>query len=122
MPTATQRAEQRIGTERDAERAHARMMLQRLIPSRQTLIYTRTEYTRGSTDYVSVYVVKGREIHDITYYVAAAVPGRKMRQTDRGIGLRGGQYSKALEVADLAWRTRFDGASIPQGTNWRELR
>lgn len=103
--------------DRETERAHARHMLQQLIPDRRTIIHTRTEYTRGQTDYVKVYVVKQGRIFDASYYVARAAG---LKVTDRGIALKGGQYSKALEVADWAWRTRFDGESLPQ-THWSEI-
>jgi hypothetical protein len=91
--------------EREMERANAVEALQRFIPSRRTVIHTRTDYMRGQTDYVQVYVVNNGRIRDITYFVAKAA-GRRM--TDRGIAYGGGGYSKGLEAADDCWRARFN--------------
>lgn len=106
--------------ERDGERDAALVGLERAIRNRGTVLYTITDYTKGSTDYVRVFVVRGGEIEEITWYVANAVDGNALRMTDRGIGLGGYGYSKALEVASAAWRVRF-GESLPQRTNWRRL-
>lgn len=80
-----------------------------------TPVYTRTEYTKGMTDYVSVYVAKGGQIHDLTWYVAQAT---SYRMTDRGLALGGGSYSKGLNVF-IATR-RAAGREADQRL-WREL-
>ena len=102
--------------EREAERLNALEALKRFIPSRRTIVHTRTEYMRGQTDYVRVYVVWRGEIEDITYFVARAA-GRRL--TDRGIAFGGGGYSKGLEAADDAWRARFN-EPLKQ-SQWRRL-
>lgn len=96
--------------EKRAREGHARMMLRRLMPTRRSKVWTLQTNGRGETDYVRLFVVKGGEIVEITYYVAA-IAGRRM--TPDGIAYGGGQYSKQLEAADDAWRSRF-GAPLPQ--------
>jgi hypothetical protein len=102
--------------ERQTEQENAVEALQRFIPSRRTIVHTRTDYTRSMTDYVRVYVVSHGAIQDITYFVARA---RGRRMTDRGIAYSGGGYSKGLEAADDAWRARF-GEALRQ-SQWREI-
>ena len=102
--------------EREAERAHAIEALRRFIPTRRTRIATMTDYRRGQTDYVRVFVTHDGRITDITYFVARAA-GRRM--TERGIAFGGGGYSKGLEAADDAWRARF-GEALNQG-QWDSL-
>ena len=102
-------------------RAHAVMRLRELVRF-DSLIFTRTEYTRFESDYVRAYVVHpepdGRHaILDITYFIATA---SDMHMTTQGIRMRGGQYNKGLEVADACWRIVF-GSPIPQDYNWREV-
>jgi hypothetical protein len=81
------------------------------------MVYTRTEYGRGETDYVSVYVVSvDQRIQNITYYVATAA-GLKM--TERGIKYGGGQYSKGLEAFESACIVA--GVTVDQ-RRWEELR
>jgi len=102
--------------ERQAEQERAAVSLRSYIPTRRTIIHTRTDYTRGQTDYVRLYVVSNGAIVDITYFVARA---RGRRMTDRGIAYSGGGYSKGLEAADDAWRARF-GEALRQ-SQWREI-
>lgn len=102
--------------DREAARTNALDVLRSHIPTRRTTVYTLTDYTRGMTDYVRVFVVRKGAISELTYYIAAAT-GHRM--TDRGLPFGGGQYSKALEAADLAWRARF-GEPLDQSV-WREL-
>jgi len=101
--------------------AHALMRLRELIRF-DSLIFTRTEFTRGEVDYVRAYIVHpepdGRHaILDISYFIAAA---SDMKMTGRGIRVGGIQFDKGLEVADTCWKIVF-GSPIPQDYNWREV-
>jgi len=81
-------------------------------------LYTRTDYGRGETDYVRLYVVsENRQILDMTYAVAK-LSGRRL--TDRGLALRGGNYSKGLEVADDAYKAVY-GRPLDQ-SRWMEIK
>lgn len=80
------------------------------------LIYTRTEFGRGETDYVSIYVVDAGHIVNLTYRVAKAA-GLKM--TERGIKFGGAQYNKGLEA--FGWACKVAGIPEDQG-KWEELR
>lgn len=84
---------------------------------RGRVFYTRTEFGRGETDHVRIYVATKRdEISDITYYVARA---NDLRMSDRGIPFGGGGYSKGLEAADYAYQAAH-GKPLNQKF-WREL-
>lgn len=60
------------------------------------VFYTRTDYGKGETDYVRIYVADVDKITDVSFYVARAT-GRRI--TERGIAFDGGGYSKGLEAA-----------------------
>lgn len=94
--------------------------------ARRPIVHTRTEYGRGETDYVTVYVIRPEPGHPdglpcITNISWAAGTACGLRLKDGAIALRGGQYNKGLEVADAIWR-HVHGEPIPQDTNWREIR
>jgi hypothetical protein len=85
-----------------------------------TVIHTRTDYGKGLTDYVRVYVVgtdhKDRaEIQDVTYFAARAMEDRL---TERGIPFGGGGYSKGLDC--FIGVCRVIGQPADQG-RWREI-
>lgn len=103
--------------ERRARAGHARMMLQRILPNRRSKVWTLTRFGRGERDYVRLFVARpAGEIVEITFYVAVLTD---QPLHDDGIGYGGGQYSKALEAADDAWRARFD-EPLPQ-SQWQDL-
>jgi hypothetical protein len=109
----------------ETERWHAIEQLRKII-TENSVIHTRTEYGRGETDYVSVYVITtqahhrtGEEHHlitNITYYVAKAA---RLKLNNRGIKYGGGNYNKGLEAADSCWRVVFNRA-LPQ-EQWMEI-
>lgn len=83
------------------------------------VFYTHTDYGRGTTDYVRVYVATDRDkITDVSFFVARAT-GRTI--TDRGIAYGGGNYSKGLEAAmDAAMAAGEDAATFDQ-RRWQRL-
>jgi hypothetical protein len=109
------------GTRQDKinEREHAMKVLSKLITA-DTVIHTRTDYGKGQTDYVRVYVVapdyEGRlEVSDVTYFVARAT---ESRLTDKGLPLRGGGYSKGLDV----FISTCHALGLPANQHrWREI-
>ena len=84
-------------------------------------IYTLTDYGRGMTDYVRVFVIGtssdgcDREIHELTWLVARATDGAF---SDRGLPFGGGNYSKALEA--FCGACRAAGVAADQ-SRWRKL-
>jgi hypothetical protein len=101
------------------EREWAMAKLHEMI-SPETVIHTRTDYGKGQTDYVRVYIVgtdyKGRpEIQDVTYFVARAT---EHRMTERGLPFGGGGYSKGLDA--FIGTCRAIGQDADQG-RWREI-
>lgn len=82
------------------------------------VFYTHTDYGRGETDYVRVYVATDRDrITDVSFYVARAT-GRKI--TERGIAYGGGGYSKGLEAAMDAARVAGEAEPFDQ-RRWQKL-
>lgn len=84
---------------------------------RGDVLWTRTDYGTGQTDYVRVYVARTNEIEDVTYFIARACD---LRMNDRGIKVPGGGLNKSLHVIDNLYRTVL-GTAADQA-RWRELR
>lgn len=107
-------SEQETWADVNAEIERCRDHLSAVVPGRD--LFTRTDYGRGETDYVRVYIApRADAIVDISYH-AARVSGRRM--TDRGVALRGGQYSKGLELVENIWHAI--GAKSDQ-QHWHEI-
>lgn len=100
----------------EAERVNAAEVMAEY---RDRVFYTRTEYGRGETDYVRIYVADRDEIHDLTYYVARA---QGLSMNDRGIRFGGGGYAKGLEAAEAAYHAAGGGFGTFDQHNWREIR
>lgn len=89
-----------------------------------TIIYTMTEYGKGETDWVRVFVApKKGSIRDVTYLVGPAI-GRKLRDRNRfQIPMGGDGYSKGLDVyLDIRYALGHQKAGTVEGqAKWREI-
>jgi hypothetical protein len=89
-----------------------------------TVIYTQTEYTRGSTDWVRVFVASKRnEIRDVTYLVGPAIGRKPKDRNGFQIGLPGGGYSKGLDIyLDIRYALKHQKPGSVEGqSKWREI-
>lgn len=101
---------------KEAERQNAAEVMAEY---RDRVFYTRTDYGRGETDYVRIYVADRDRIHDLTYYVARALD---LPIKDRGIPHGGGGYNKGLDAAMSAFHAAGGGFGEFDQANWQELR
>ena len=86
-------------------------------------IFTLTEYGRGETDWVRVFVASKRNsIHEVTY-LAAKATGHRYSERHRGIPMGGGGYSKALDVyLAIRYALGHNKPGSVEGQNkWKEL-
>lgn len=99
-------------------REQAMVTLREWLQEAQSGLWTRTDYGRGETDYVHLYVVAKGRIVNVTYWAARACD--EHGSVAKGWRWGGGQYSKGESAAEATFRAA--GLPYSQETDWNEFR